>query len=218
FLGERPAIAELQKVQLADDSVEAGPNAAPFAASLLEERMECENFIRIHRVVVRGQSPAMLGCQLSNADDLAAVAEGDIADEATEYVESLFRQFNWCVALARNHFWLTFHEHSSGQPRRRGPPWSWRKKPPLPFNGFFFGNPGGFRTPGGQCNSGASMPWMRIVSFRPVFMTFFPAICAPSKTRVRRSPCGDPFALNSKPSTLATTVAVSASGLPFGQN
>jgi hypothetical protein len=37
FLVECAAIPEFQKIQLADDLVEVGPNAASFAASLLEE-------------------------------------------------------------------------------------------------------------------------------------------------------------------------------------
>src|SRR5262245_24578549 len=73
-----------------------------------------DNFIRIHRVVVRGQSPAMLGCQVSNADDLAAVAEGDIADKAAEHVESIVRQVDSCGDLALDHLWLILHEHFSG--------------------------------------------------------------------------------------------------------
>ena len=91
FLVERAAIPKFQKAQLANDLVEVGPNAAPFAASLLEELMECEDFIGIHRVVVRGQSPPLLSCQLSNADGLAAVAKKDIANEAAEHVESIVR-------------------------------------------------------------------------------------------------------------------------------
>src|SRR5262245_34904114 len=82
--------------------------------------MECENLIGIHRVVVRGQSPPMLSCQLSNADGLAAVAEKDIANEAAEHVESIVRQVDACNHLARDHFWLTLREHLSGQTRCRG--------------------------------------------------------------------------------------------------
>src|SRR5262245_39047126 len=82
--------------------------------------MECENLIGIHRVVVRGQSPPMLSCQLSNADGLAAVAEKDIADEAAEHVESIVRQVDSCDHLARDHLWPTVREHLSGQTRCRG--------------------------------------------------------------------------------------------------
>src|SRR5262245_48909061 len=82
--------------------------------------MECENLIGIHRVVVRGQSPPMLSCQLSNADGLAAVAEKDIANEAAEHVESIVRQVDACNHLARDHLWPTLREHLSGQTRCRG--------------------------------------------------------------------------------------------------
>src|SRR5215831_18339808 len=180
--------------------------------------MECENLIGIHRVVVRGQSPPMLSCQLSNPDGLAAVAEKDIANEAAEHVESIVRQVDSRNHLARDHLWPTLREHLSGQTRCRGLALQLAEQTAVALQWFFFGKPGGFRTPGGQCSSGASMPWIRIVTFRSVFMTLFPAICAPSKARVRRSLWRDPSELNSKPSTLATTVAVSASDLPFGQN
>src|SRR5262249_35845606 len=148
FLRERPAIAELQKTELADGLVEVGPNATPFAASLLEERMECEDFIPIHRIVVRGQSPPMLRCQLSDADGLATVAEGDIADEAAEHVESIVRQVDSCSDLARDHLWLPLHQHFSSQPRRRGLALELAKETAVAFQWFFLWKPWRLSYPG----------------------------------------------------------------------
>ena len=90
----------------------------------------------------------MLRCQLSNADGLATVAEGDITDEAAEHIESIVRQVDSCDHLARDHLWLTLREHLSGQTRRRGLALELAKETAVALQWFFLRKPWRLSYPG----------------------------------------------------------------------
>ena len=90
----------------------------------------------------------MLGRQLSDADRLAAVAEGDITDDAAEHIESIVREVDSCSDLARDHLWLTLHEHFCGQTRRRGLALELAKETAVAFQWFFLWKPWRLSYPG----------------------------------------------------------------------
>src|SRR5262249_15541885 len=120
FLVERAAIPEFQEIQLANDLVEVGPNATPFGASLLEERMECEDFIGIHRVVVRGQTHPMLSSNMPYAEGFATVAKKDTAKGAANNAETVVGEVVACNPPQGSALGRPFGNPPPGKPRRRG--------------------------------------------------------------------------------------------------